>query len=74
MLLLLLKLLVNIDIEYTYVDVMKRKKSRQFMLLTLKSFIGQFVNPIGWEDWSKSGIVTLARCELHFIREHKNLK
>ena len=57
-----------------YVDIKTRENCRQYMLLTLKSFIGQFVNPIGREDWSKSGIVTLARCELHFIREHKNLK
>ena len=50
---------------------MTGKNCHQFSLVTWNSFIGQFVNPIegGW----KEGIVILARCKFHFIRENEDL-
>ena len=38
---------IDVDI---YVIIMTGKNCRQFMLLTWKSFIGQFVHPVGVES------------------------
>ena len=53
---------------------MTGENCRQFSLLTWKTFIGQSVHQevgegMGW----KGGIVILARCNFHFIREHENV-
>ncbi len=56
-----------VGLEKVYVDFMIWQKLRLFMLLIWNLFIGLFIHPVG------GGIVILARCEFHFIKEHENL-
>ena len=54
------------NIEYIYVDIITGENLSSIYL----DYIGQFVKN---REWGKWGIVILARCEIHFIREHENL-
>ena len=57
------------NIEYTWI-YWQGKKCHQFGLLTLTSFIGQFVHLVG-RNGMDGGIVILASCK--HIRVHENL-
>ena len=50
---------------------------RHFSLLLWSSFIGQLVDPVDEREHGVNGvdggIVSLSRCEHHFIRLHENL-
>ena len=63
------------DIEY--VDIFTGENCCQFTLLIWTELIGKFVDPVGWEDWGKSGrwkgFIILASCVYHFIRVHEKL-
>ena len=59
-------------------DIMTENICYQIKLLTITLIIGQFVHPVGGEGIGYrgrgiGGIIILASCEHHFIREHENL-
>ena len=58
-------------------DIITGEKLLSITLLTCNTFIGQFVHPVGG-DWKgyvglMVGIVILASCEYHFLREQENV-
>ena len=52
-------------------DIMTGGNCSQFRVLIWNSFIGQVVHPLGGKGMEVN--VILARCKVHFIREHENV-
>ena len=63
---------LTLDLENKWI-LWQEKHCRQFRLLTLTLFIGQFVYIIGGECWGKGGVVIFASLKFHFIGVRNNL-